>query len=52
MAKREKKEKVRINLDVSKELAVKIKDKASEEAMAVNAFIRTVLDDYFKQIVK
>ena len=30
MAKREKKEKVRINLDVSKELAVKIKDKREQ----------------------
>lgn len=52
MAKREKKEKVRINLDVSKELAEEIKSEADRRALAVNALIRIALDAYLKTLVR
>ena len=43
-----KKERVRINLDVSKELGEKIKAQAEAEDKAVNVLIREILDQYLK----
>lgn len=47
-----KKEKVRINLDVPKELAEEIKSEADRRALAVNALIRIALDTYLKSIIR
>lgn len=43
-----KKERIRINLDVSKDLSEKIKQQAEKQDMSINAFIRFALEVYFK----
>lgn len=43
-----KKERVRINLDLSPELATKIKQAAEEKDITTNAYIRLALDFYLK----
>lgn len=47
-----KKERVRINLDVSKELAEKIKLEAEKQDITVNALIRLILDKYLKEVAE
>lgn len=42
-----KKERIRINLDVSPELAEKLKAEANKKDITLNATIRLILQDYF-----
>lgn len=44
-----KKERVRISLDVSKELNEKLKKQAEAQDMTTNALIRLALEDYLKR---
>ena len=46
------KERVRISLDVSKELGEKIKEQAEKHDMTVNAFIRIALKEYLKEVAE
>lgn len=43
-----KKDRVRISLDISKELNNKIKKKADDLDMTINALIRIALEEYLK----
>lgn len=45
-----KKERVRINLDISKELNEKLRKQADEQDMSLNALIRIALEKYLKEI--
>lgn len=42
-----KKERIRINLDVSPELAEKLRAEADKKDITLNATIRLILQDYF-----
>ena len=44
-----KKERIRINLDVSKELNEKIRKQADKQDMTINALIRLALEKYLKE---
>lgn len=44
-----KKERIRISLDVSKELGEKLKKQAEKQDMTVNALIRIALEKYLKE---
>ena len=44
-----KKKRIRINLDVSPELAEKIRVEADKKDIAVYAIIRLILQQYFKE---
>ena len=46
------KDRIRINLDVSKELGEKIKEQAEKHDMTVNAFIRIALKEYLKEVAE
>lgn len=43
-----KKERVRINLDISKDLNEKLRQEADKRDMSMNALIRLALENYFK----
>ena len=43
-----KKERVRINLDISKELNEKLRQVANKKDMTINAFIRLALEYYLE----
>ena len=43
-----KKERIRINLDISKELNEKIRQMANDKDMTINAFIRVALEYYLE----
>lgn len=43
-----KKERVRINLDISPELAEKLKAESAKKDIALNAIIRLILQQYFE----
>lgn len=43
-----KKERIRINLDVSPELAKKLKEEAEKKDIALNTTIRLILQQYFE----
>lgn len=47
-----KKERIRINLDVSKELNEKLRKQADEQDMSLNALIRIALEKYLKEAVE
>lgn len=47
-----KKERVRINLDVSKELNEKLRKQADKQDMTMNALIRIALEKYLKEVVE
>ena len=44
-----KKERVRINLDISKELNEKLRTQADKQDMTMNALIRIALEKYLKE---
>lgn len=44
-----KKERIRINLDVSPELAAKLKTEADKKDITLNATIRLILQQYFEE---
>lgn len=44
-----KKERIRINLDVSPELAKKLKAEADKKDITLNATIRLILQQYFEE---
>ena len=46
-----KKERIRINLDVSPELAEKLKAEAAKKDIALNAVIRLILQQHFESRV-
>ena len=46
-----KKERIRINLDISKELNEKLRKQADEQDMTMNALIRIALEKYLKEAV-
>lgn len=46
-----KKEKVRINLDVTKEISDKLKIEADKKSLAVNALIRLILLEHLNKKV-
>ena len=45
-----KKERVRINLDVSKELNEKLRKQADKQDMTINALIRIALEKYLNDV--
>ncbi len=47
-----KKERIRISLDVSKELGEKIKEKEEKHDMTVNSFIRLTIREYLKKVAE
>jgi predicted HicB family RNase H-like nuclease len=47
-----KKKRIRINLDVSPELAEKLRVEADKKDIAVNAMIRLILQQYFKEVAE
>lgn len=47
-----KKERVRINLDISKELNEKLRKQAEKQDMTMNALIRIALEKYLKEATK
>ncbi len=47
-----KKERVRINLDISKELNEKLRTQADKQDMSMNALIRIALEKYLKEVDK
>lgn len=47
-----KKERVRINLDISKDLNEKLRQEADKRDMSMNALIRLALENYFKNTVE
>lgn len=47
-----KKERVRINLDVSKELNEKIRKQADKQDITMNALIRIALEKYLKDVTE
>lgn len=44
-----KKERIRINLDISKELNEKLRKQADKQDMSMNALIRIALEKYLKE---
>ena len=44
-----KKERIRINLDISKELNEKLRTQADKQDMTMNALIRIALEKYLKE---
>jgi hypothetical protein len=44
-----KKERIRINLDVSSELAEKLKAESDKKDITLNATIRLILQEYFEK---
>ena len=44
-----KKERIRINLDVSPELAEKLRAEADKKDITLNAIIRLILQNYFEK---
>lgn len=49
---RMKKERVRINLDISKDLNEKLRKQADKQDMSMNALIRIALEKYLKEVDK
>lgn len=49
---RMKKERIRINLDISKELNEKLRKQADKQDMSMNALIRIALEKYLKEVDK
>ena len=47
-----KKERIRISLDVSKELGEKLKKQAEKQDMTMNALIRLVLEKSLKEVAE
>ena len=47
-----KKERVRINLDISKDLNEKLRKQADKQDMSMNALIRIALEKYLKEVDK
>lgn len=47
-----KKERIRINLDVSPELAEKLKAEADKKDITLNATIRLILHQYFEEVTE
>ena len=47
-----KKERVRINLDVSKELNERLRQQADKQDMTMNALIRIALEKYLKEVAE
>lgn len=47
-----KKERIRISLDVSKELGEKLKNQAEKQDMTMNALIRIALEKYLKEVAE
>ena len=47
-----KKERVRINLDISKELNEKLRKQADKQDMTMNALIRIALEKYLKEVAE
>lgn len=47
-----KKERVRINLDVSKELNEKLRKAADKQDITMNALIRLALEQFFKEVAE
>ncbi len=45
-----KKERVRINLDISKELNEKLRKQANSQDMTINALIRIALEKYLESV--
>ena len=45
-----KKERVRINLDISKELNERLRKQADKQDMTMNALIRIALEKYLKEV--
>ena len=45
-----KRERVRINLDVSKDLNERLRKVAEEKDMTMNAFIRLAIENYLKSL--
>ena len=45
-----KKERVRINLDISKELNERLRQQADKQDMTMNALIRIALEKYLKEV--
>ena len=45
-----KKERIRINLDISKELNEKLRKQADKQDMSMNALIRLALEKYLKEV--
>lgn len=46
------KERIRISLDVSKELNEKLRKQADKQDMTMNALIRIALEKYLKEVVE
>lgn len=47
-----KKERIRINLDISKDLNEKLRKQADKQDMSMNALIRIALEKYLKGVDK
>ena len=47
-----KKERVRINLDISKDLNEKLRKQADKQDMTMNALIRIALEKYLKEVAE
>ena len=47
-----KKERIRINLDISKELNEKLREQADKQDMTMNALIRIALEKYLKEVAE
>ena len=47
-----KKERIRINLDISKELNEKLRAQADKQDMTMNALIRLALEKYLKEVTQ
>ena len=47
-----KKERVRINLDISKELNERLRRQADKQDMTMNALIRIALEKYLKEVAE
>lgn len=47
-----RKERIRISLDVSKELGEKLKKQAEKQDITVNALIRIALEKYLKEVAE
>lgn len=47
-----RKERIRINLDVSPELAKKLKSEANKKDITLNATIRLILQSYFEEVAE
>lgn len=46
------KERIRISLDISKELGKKLKEQAEKEDKTVNALIRIAIEEYLKKVAE